>query len=327
MAGAGCRRAGRERAGRRAWPARPASWALGRRRRPGGTPGLPSRRPALGPAPGLCHCPCPGARGARAARPRGAPRRGVIRPGRGLAPCASGSRRRPQAGRARWASATERARWGRGASGRGRRRGDVSARPAPSDPALGAERRVPPPAERGGCAAAAATSFPPRRPGSLSPCRRSRCLGLGRPGGARQGLCKFERLRDVTSRPGMSRPFGPGLGAFAALAPVPVEGEQGRRRATRAGRPDYPGHQVGRPDQPLWQDPWSSAVNVPLGLAVLPRSPHISGVAFVRFNTVVQCLELRFLYPLPPSSASFLQCGQWEVLLVPDYGARKCSLS
>lgn len=168
---------------------------------------------------------------------------------------------------------------------------------------------------------------PPRRPGSLSPCRRSRCLGLGRPGGARQGLCKFERLRDVTSRPGMSRPFGPGLGAFAALAPVPVEGEQGRRRATRAGRPDYPGHQVGRPDQPLWQDPWSSAVNVPLGLAVLPRSPHISGVAFVRFNTVVQCLELRFLYPLPPSSASFLQCGQWEVLLVPDYGARKCSLS
>lgn len=125
----------------------------------------------------------------------------------------------------------------------------------------------------------------------------------------------------------MSRPFGPGLGAFAALAPVPVEGEQGRRRATRAGRPDYPGHQVGRPDQPLWQDPWSSAVNVPLGLAVLPRSPHISGVAFVRFNTVVQCLELRFLYPLPPSSASFLQCGQWEVLLVPDYGARKCSLS
>lgn len=161
MAGAGCRRAGRERAGRRAWPARPASWALGRRRRPGGTPGLPSRRPALGPAPGLCHCPCPGARGARAARPRGAPRRGVIRPGRGLAPCASGSRRRPQAGRARWASATERARWGRGASGRGRRRGDVSARPAPSDPALGAERRVPPPAERGGCAAAAATSFPP----------------------------------------------------------------------------------------------------------------------------------------------------------------------
>lgn len=199
----------------------------------------------------------------------------------------------------------------------------MSARPAPSDPALGAERRVPPPAERGGCAAAAATSFPPRRPGSPSARRRSRCLGLGRPGGARQGLCKFEGLRDVTS----SRPFGPGLGEFAALAPVPVEGEQGRRRAARARRPDYPGHQVGRPDQPLWQDPWSSAVNVPLGLAVLPRSPHISEVAFVRFNPVVQCLELRFLYPLPPSSASFLQCGQWEVLLVPDYGVRKCSLS
>lgn len=65
--------------GRRAWPARPASWELGRcrHRRSGGTPRPPSRRPASGPAPGLCHRTCPGARGgAPAARPGRAPRGG-----------------------------------------------------------------------------------------------------------------------------------------------------------------------------------------------------------------------------------------------------------
>lgn len=173
------------RAGRRAWPTRPASWGLGRRRRrrSEGTPRPPSRRPAPGRALGLCHCTCPGARGAWAARPGRAPCRGVSRPRRGLAPCAPGSPQAPP-GRPRALGLT-RLGYGagevgagslRGPSGavgagvlsgsRGAGRGGVGTRvPAPCPPTrLRAPGDIRPLAEHGWCkAAAAATSFPPRR--------------------------------------------------------------------------------------------------------------------------------------------------------------------
>lgn len=142
--------------GRRAWPARPASAGLGRcrcRRRSGGTSRLPSRRPAPGPALGLCHCTCPGARGALAARPGRAPRLGVICPGRGLAPGASGPRRRP--GRPRALGLT-RLGYGAGEVGAGSLRGPSgalraclgAASPAGPGAAAGSGRDCPPRALR-----------------------------------------------------------------------------------------------------------------------------------------------------------------------------------
>lgn len=145
-------------AGRRASPARPASWGLGHRcRRSGATPRPSSRRPAPSPAPGLCRCTCPGARGALAARPRRAPRLAVICPGRGLAPGASGSLRAPP-GRPRALGLT-RLGYGAGEVGAGSLRGpsgallaDLGDRSPPGKPgaqaAAGRGRECPPRALR-----------------------------------------------------------------------------------------------------------------------------------------------------------------------------------
>lgn len=248
-------------AGRRASPARPASWGLGHRcRRSGGTPRPPSRRPAPSPAPGLCRCTCPGARGALAARPRRAPRLAVICPGRGLAPGASGSLRAPP-GRPRALGLT-RLGYGAGEVGAGSLRGpsgallaDLGDRSPPGKPgaqaAAGRGRECPPralrpplwapsgirpPAEHGWFKAAAATSFPPNRRGS--PTERCpprpvvapaspRLLSVPRPG----GLSKFEGLQDVTCPLPQDAPaslFGPRSWCVCCLRPLaPLE--QGRR--------------------------------------------------------------------------------------------------
>lgn len=143
-----------------------------------------SRGPAPGLAPGFCPCTCPGARGALAARPGRAPRRGSSarprpsagrlpspqRPGRpgalglpglgyGAGEVGAGSPGGPSG--ARLARPGARVPGGPGA-GQG---GDVNARPAPSDP-LWVPSGTRPPAEHGWCTAAAATSFPPARSGS-----------------------------------------------------------------------------------------------------------------------------------------------------------------
>lgn len=244
-------RAGRRtpsRAGRRAWPARPASWGLGSRRRcrrSGGTPSPPSRRPAPSRAQGLCHCTCPGAQWAVVVRPGRAPRLAVICPGRGLAPGASGSPQAPPgrpsapgltclgygaggvgAGSLRGPSGALPAGWGGGGRrplgnlGRRPRRGaDVSTRPAPFDPALGAEWHSLP-AQHGWCEAAAATSFPPGRLGSptercpprpvVAPAS-SQPLSVPRPGGGlRGGLRKLFQVRrasgcNLSTSPGRTR--------------------------------------------------------------------------------------------------------------------------
>lgn len=224
-AGGGARSGAR----RRASPARPASWGLGHhcRRRLGGTPHPPSRRPAPSLALGLCHCTCPGARGAPVVRPGRAPRLAVICSGRGLAPGASGSLQAPP-GRPRALGLT-RLGYGAGEVGAGSLWGPSGAllagsgdqRP-PGKPgaqaAAGCGRECPPralrprsgrpsgirpPAEHGWCKAAAATSFPPNRRGS--PTERCpprpfvapaspRLLSVPGPG----GLSKFGGLLDVT---------------------------------------------------------------------------------------------------------------------------------
>lgn len=106
-------------AGRGAWPVSPASAGLGRRRRRSGGTSRPrpvGQRPAWprGFVPALVL-----ARGGLWRRVPGGRRAGGHRPGRGLAPGASRPRS-ARGGLARWAcpaSATERARWGRGAPG------------------------------------------------------------------------------------------------------------------------------------------------------------------------------------------------------------------
>lgn len=156
-------------AGRRAWPARPASWGLGRRRRrrrSGGTPRPPSRRPAPGLALGALslhlsrraggsggapreggaprgHLPRPRPSAGRLRVPAGAPgpawRAGPdpprLRSGRGGGGEPPGTERRPAGRRGRVSPGV----WGRGLP----QGGDVSACPAPCDPVLGAEWHLP----------------------------------------------------------------------------------------------------------------------------------------------------------------------------------------
>ncbi|KAM7111736.1 uncharacterized protein WM277_022196 [Molossus nigricans] len=258
-------------AGRRAWPARPASAGLGRCRcRSGGTSRLPSRRPAPGLALGLCHCTCPGARGALVARPGRAPRLGVICPGRGLAPGASGPRRRPGPA-SRAGPDPPRLRSGRGGGGEppgtercpagtlggprplqdlGQRRvRDLDALPAPSDPAVSAEWHSP--AGRTWLVQSRGRHFlsawsaglvpercPPRpvvapaRPGPLS---------VPLPGVGSGSLSKFEGLPRLTRPPPQGAPASLWLRVLVHLPPspsCPFREQKGRRLAARAGGKD-----------------------------------------------------------------------------------------
>ena len=218
-----------------AWPARPASWGLGRcRHRPGGTRRPPSRRPVSGLALGLCRCTCPRAGLEVVGLGRRVPG-GVSGPGRGLAPGASGSPRAPPGPASRARPDPPRLRSGQGGGGeplgterrpagrpgaggagvpwgfRGAGGGGVGTRvPAPRPPTpLGAQSGIRQPAERGWCKAVAATSFPPRGPGSPTkrcPPRpivapgRSLCQGAGSERG-RAVFCKLEGFQDAAHLP------------------------------------------------------------------------------------------------------------------------------
>lgn len=301
-AGAGGR--ARNPAGRRAWPARPASWGLGRcRHRPGGTPRPPSRRPAPGLALGPCRCTCPGAPGARAARPGRAPRPGVSGPGRGLAPGASGSPRAPP-GRPRALGLT-RLGYGAGEVGAGSLRGPsgaLLASPGAGSPggpgaraAAGWGRVCPPRALRSRSGRRVAFARRPNVVGAKPrPPLPFRLAGRARPpSDARCGRSWRPPARGATAWDpaprGLGQPFqvpgasgcnsspsedalASGFGPHVWLRwppspPCPFRGEEeGRRLAARAGlRNGLPSAGRGARVSRCRQDPWSSAVNVTPG--------------------------------------------------------------
>lgn len=123
-----------------------------------------------------------------------------------------------------------------GALGRPRPLGDVSARPAPSDPALGTERLWPA-GRHGWCRAAAATSFAPGRPGSSPSAARPRPLAAPRPGvgsGAFPSAKGF-RAQLALLPGGAGTPLWPLVPAHLPPSPpCPFR----RRLAARAGRKD-----------------------------------------------------------------------------------------